>query len=595
MKPFSYDTETTGLYPFSGAEMFSFSVSDFDGNATVHRLDGGKLRSIQSNKMLKKIWGNEKLHKVMHNAKFDLEMTEKTLGKRLDGNSVHCTHKMSHILRNNGSHKLDDLTWEYGAYPKVDDKIKKMATFCGGYKNVPEKHMNQYQKDDAIRTMLLFRLMWPMIKKNPKFLECYKTEMELIWVTMRMEERGLMVHETRTKELIHKLKEEVDETKENLFHLTNRRFSVNSDVEVRKLLFKDLRMPIIKLTDKEKEPSTDKFVLMELNERFPENEVLNLILKTRSYEKGITTLNEYLNLSDSDFILHPSINTCGAITGRESCEHPNLQNVAKSKVLLNPFPIPARKAFRARPGYINLHLDYSGIEMRLIIHYAGEKEMIYCLNHGDGDVHSLAAESFYGKRFINETNKVTKKELRNAAKNANFAAPYAASIKKLMIILGVKGVKGRKGVLNYIARFPKVAKFSRKVIEEVKEFGGVETILGRFLYTNVRKPYIGANFKIQGTAAIILKIAQNRVHKYNVEQASNEPKLLLPIHDELVIEYPRNRIKDLDDYIRDIHALMIDFPMFNVPLDVSVEISTNSWEDKKEYKGWEKGRKKLKK
>lgn len=585
----AYDVETTGLYPHSDAKMFAYSLCDEEGNTSVQRLDGSPLRQKQGARKLQEVWSDKKKRseeKVAHNAKFDIAFTEKFLGKRLRGHTVHCTHKMSHILQNNHpGHSLDNLAWELAEYPRIDGSMRRLAKMCGGYHKVPERKMNEYQALDTERDMLLYLFFYPKIKKNKKFLEIYNTEIDLIWTTVDMERRGMLLHVPRTKKMIKDLQVKVDNIREKLFSEVGRRFNFRSDNELRKVLFQQYGLPVVKKTKKGKQPSTDKHVLLELREKY-NHPVINYILQLRSYTKGITTVEDYLDIADADGIIHTTINTCAAVTGRQSSEHPNLQNVQKSGVLLNPYPVLARDCFRPRPGYINIHIDYSGIEMRLLIEVSQEREMIDCLLHGDGDVHSLAAAVLYESLFTEERDDKRRSTLRGSGKNTNFAKPYGAGTAKVAQTLGLK-LLGKtmadaiKAVKRYEARFPKLSNLNKTISKQVLATGFVETNFGRKLYVPRDKPYMGTNYVIQGTAAGVLKRAQNRVHRYNIEKTGGEVKLLLPIHDEIVLEYPRKMMPYLPDYLRDVRKLMIDFPQFDVPLDVEAEVVTSSWEHKR--------------
>jgi len=588
----AYDVETTGLSPYAGDEMFAFSQTDiFEDKTSVYRLDGSRLRKSQGKRALDKFWDPnitplDLRPRFIHNAKFDLTFTEKELGRRLDAykGSVHCTHKMSHILQNSHpGHGLDMLAWELFEYPKADATIRRMAKHVGGYHHVPEKLMRDYQIKDTERGMLLGLFFWPKIQAKKKLLECYETEMELIWTTMRMEARGVMLHRDRAAKMVEDLHQDLFNVRQQLYMEVGRRFNPNSDDQIRRILFREIGLPInpAHRTPGGK-PGTGKDALRELRETNP-HLILDLILKHRSYTKGSKLIQDYLELAGADGVIHPEINTCAAVTSRESCSNPNLQNVQVGGVLLNPFPVLARHAFRPRPGYVNLHIDYSGIEMRLLIHYAREPKMIDCILRGDGDVHAMAAEIFFGREFTRHRHGNKRwKTLRNAAKNGNFAIPYGASGLKVGKVLGFPqdGREGFTALARYRAAFGPLAFLTQLVSQDVLEHGFVETVFGRILHVPKNKAYIGTNYLIQGTAAGVLKRAQNRVHAYNETQTSGEVRLLLPIHDELVIEYPRSRLGELPGYLRDVRKLMIDFPYFNVPLEVSAEIVTSSWERK---------------
>lgn len=547
----------------------------------VHRLDGSKLRQGQSKRALAKLWTDTKTAKVIHNAKFDLAMTEMQLGKRLDDHTIDCTLMMSHVLQNDHpDHSLDMLCWELAGHPRIDKAIKQMGQKLGGFHKIPEHIMNNYQRADALRGMLLYRFFWPMIKSNPKTLDVYNTEIDLIWTTLRMEQRGIMLHRKATAKLQEDLDEQVQIDRGNLHALAHGEINVNSSPQLRRLLYKNLGFPVLALTKKQKLPSTGKLVLMQLRDTY-NNPILDLILRIRSYQKGITTLQSYLDLADANGIIHPNINTCGPITGRESCTNPNLQNVAKEDVLLNPFPVPARRVFRPRPGYVNFHIDYAGIELRLIVHYAQDPIMLECIQNNN-DPHNIACEIFYQSKFTNATGK-QRVMYRSAGKNTHFAICYGANGFKVGQALGLDRAQGFAALNRYRNTCPNMANFTRIAARRVQREGAVYTVFGRCIKVP-GKPYTGANYLIQGTAAEIIKRAQNRVHKIFERDTGGEVKLLLPIHDEIIFEVPRKRLNDMKDVLSTVRNAMLDFPQFDVPLEIDTSITTSNWANKKKWR-----------
>jgi DNA polymerase I-like protein with 3'-5' exonuclease and polymerase domains len=121
---------------------------------------------------------------------------------------------------------------------------------------------------------------------------------------------------------------------------------------------------------------------------------------------------------------------------------------------------------------------------------------------------------------------------------------------------------------------------------EARSYGYVTTIHGRRLYVPHSKPYVGTNYKIQGSAAEILKVAQNRVHHYLEEKTQGAAGLILPIHDEIIIEWPRSILYKAPKMLAKVHELMTDFPKLDAPLDVGVEVATHDWSKKEDYNAW---------
>ncbi len=588
-KTFAYDTETTGLDKYGDCEMFGFSTCSFDGETEVQRVDGSALRQHKGRKRVEMIWDDRrrKVAKAMHNAKFDLTFTERYLDRPLaEEHQFHDTIIQSHILQNHHpNHRLKQVCWELCEYPTDDEAAIK--PYLGGgntYQDVPEHLMTQYQHRDAERAMLLHRTFYPKIQENSEWMEIYQTEMDLIRATIQMEKRGVMLDPQKCEKLIKQLQIDVREVKQEFARVSKDVCGVKLDLskvdQLRYFIFKGLKLPVLELTET-KLASTKKEVLLELRERFP-HPALELIMKYRSWSRGATMIAGYMDKAGSDYIIHPDINTCKAVTSRESCSNPNLHNVEKTGVLLNPYPVASRTVFRPRPGFVNFHIDYSGIELRLLVHYSDDKRMIEEINRPGGDVHALAASVFYGRRFT----RLHKEDpmwttLRNAAKNANFAIPYGAAAFKVAATLGIPIKDGMRAFEQYKDIFPGLCGLTQKIIEEVNEYGYVKTAFGRRLFVPRDLAYTGTNYKVQGTAAGVIKRAQNRVHRYIIDNGlTGDLNLLLPVHDEIIGELRRTLLKDLPEIFRDIRKLMIDFPQFKVPLDVELEIATVDWAHK---------------
>ena len=587
MQCLSYDTETTGLNPYGPAKMFAYSTCDEDGGTRVLRLDG-KDRKLKTGKsFLEKIWRDKKLFKVMHNAKFDLAMTEKRLGRKLaEDHPFHDTIIQSALLQNDHrDHKLKHVAWELAGIPMDDEAAIRPYTLgeFEDYSSVPVHLMHDYQLRDAERTMLLHLFFYPKILADPGILDTYNTEIELVTTTLRIEGRGVMVHRSQCLKLMNRLKHDCEQVLQECKATMGRRINLRNDNHVRKLLYYELDLPRLKKTPKGNAVSVNKDTLALLRVASP-HPVLEMILKYRSWMRGITILESYLDLCDENDIVHPNLRTCGARSGRESCSKPNLQNVAKEEVLLNPYPIAARKAFRPRPGFVNLHFDYKGIQFKLAIHFTGDENLFNLVWTGK-DLHVVGAEILCGDRWFKATDH-QKKILRSACKNANFAKMFGAGSQKIGETLGFK--VDVSTIRQYNEIFGSLDTSFKRFTKEAKETGFTQTLLGRKLRIPTSKAYVATNYAIQGSEADVLKRAQNRVHEYLERVTGGEAGLILPIHDELVVEYPRSRLSEAPQIVYDITQLMSDFPTVKIPLDVDVEITTTDWAHKKEYTQWKR-------
>lgn len=582
MRWMSYDTETTGLQLHYGKRMFSYSTCTDDGTIDVRRLDGSRSRVASNSLHLQKLMDEAKQKRVaivMHNSKFDLLATEYYLDSKLAEDIVfHDTYLQSHLLHNNHmTHALDDLAWELASFPRDNDK--RVQRFARGkdYQNVPEELMDPYQEDDAERTALLHAFMYPLIAANPNWLECYQTEIDLIPVTMRMEQRGIMLDKKRCLEMRDKLHTDAECVLDSVEDYCGRRLNLNGGPDIGWFLYEFAKLPVLKRTAKTQQPSTDKEVLNEL--RLEHNHpAIELLMQYRSWARGAKMMDNYYELADADGTIYPTIHTCEAVTSRESCRNPNLQNVQKSGVLTSPYSIPARRVFRPRPDCINIHIDYSGIELRILVHYSGEPELIEIIRNG-GDVHAEAATVFYRSDFTNATDKAVRKTYRDASKNANFAIPYGASAAKVCHTLNLPYSIGSIRYADYKRRWPRITNLTNTIAAQVRQVGYVETVFGRRLHVPREMAYVGTNYATQGSAAEVIKRAQIRVDRLLRGSALC---LLLPIHDEIVVQCPRSSIKYLPEVMPEIRRVMIDFPQFSVPLEIEASVCTRDWATKKE-------------
>lgn len=615
----AYDTETTGLKPWNkgGARMFAYSTATEAGALSVVRLDGKDgLPEGAGLQRLRAFWDRvERGHfvPVMHNSKFDLAFTEKALGKRLaEGVRFHDTYLLSHVLRNDHpGHGLKALAWDYGGIPYDDEQEVKRYTRGQedpNYAEVPPAIMKKYQERDADRTMFLFLFMEPKVGAVPKWQEAYEWELRLVPPTMRMEQRGFMVDRQRCRLQAERLRAQVMRTLDEAAEVYGNRIDLGKDGLIRDILYRDRKLPVLKRTDTGL-PSVERDVLVQLA-RGPAkgDRLLDLIVRYKAWQRGDSILLGYLEHADDEGIIHPSINTCQAITGRESCSDPNLQNVERAGDLSNPYPIGARKVFRPRPGFVHFHIDYSGIELRLLVHYSRDQILVDELHRPGGDPHLLAARIFYPSFTSEELAEwgeavpgyiaagidAYDKEsdefdtLRGLAKGTNFAVPYGAGAKKAAASLMLPAVIGSRRFAIYKAEFPGLVGLSREVSGWVHKDGGVTTQLGRFIRVSKAQAYTGTNYLIQGTAAEILKRSQVRVAKLLQEATGGEVQILLPIHDEIIIEYPRKRLAEARGLFRKVREIMVDFPQFNVPLEVDIKLAANDWAGKAKFKLEEK-------
>jgi DNA polymerase-1 len=355
--------------------------------------------------------------------------------------------------------------------------------------------------------------------------------------------------------------------------------------------------------------SVDKEVFFKMLEDFPEHkEELNLILRYRSYMKGLSMIQGYVDsIHPVDGLIHHTINTNSARTGRQSAKNPNMQNVAKSNAMKILFPVPARKCFVARPDSSLLFVDYAGIEMRLIIEAVKEPTMLPILWDG-GDIHALAAEYYFGDMFMKKEvclrdflphndklfseykeydgedrddvfYKKCYKIMRGAAKQSQFARAYGGDYETTRKALQLPDEIFRPGWEAYGRKFPLVANFTGDSIRMAKRNGYVMTSFGRRLNIERSRVHTAANYRIQGTAAEMLKRSTVLLDKF-LQKNYPDIRIIVPIHDELMIHFPNKYMDNVKEITKQMGEEMTKFPQLAVPIDVEWEISHTSWSDK---------------
>jgi len=273
--------------------------------------------------------------------------------------------------------------------------------------------------------------------------------------------------------------------------------------------------------------------------------------------------------------IHTSFNQIGAATGRLSSNDPNLQNIpvrsARGEAI--------RRGFVPRPGNRFVVADYSQIELRLLAHLSGDSAFVEAFQAG-GDIHRQTAALIFGVALEAVT-----PEMRARAKTINFATIYGQGPHALARQLGIPYEDARRFIDDYFTRFAGVRAFLDRTVAEARERGYVETIFGRRRYIpelrdknfSVRAfgERTATNSPLQGSAADLIKVAMIRVN--DAVRSAHQARLLLQVHDELVVEAPR---AEAEAVAREVKACMEGAAPLRVPLVATVGVGDN-WLDAK--------------
>ena len=361
----------------------------------------------------------------------------------------------------------------------------------------------------------------------------YDVELPLCQVLADMETAGVLIDADALHEYGEMLAGRIDKSEGCIYELAGETFNIASPKQLGVVLFDKLGLPTPKKT--KTGYSTAAEVLDKLEDKHP---VIKEIKEYRELTKLKATYADGLSkVIAPDGRIHTSFQMTATATGRLSSTEPNLQNIPVRRELGSVL----RSMFVASPGCVLVDADYSQIELRLLAHIAKDDAMISAFLSGE-DIHTVTAAQVFGV----VTDEVTP-IMRSRAKAVNFGIVYGISAFSLSQDIDVTMGEAKVYIDSYLERFSGVRKYMTEIVERAKADGFVTTLFGRRRYIpelisrdhNVRSfgERVALNMPIQGTAADIMKIAMVNVAKA-LKNESPEARLVLQIHDELIIEAP---------------------------------------------------------
>ncbi len=397
-------------------------------------------------------------------------------------------------------------------------------------------------------------------------------ELPIIFVLRSMEIQGIEINQKALKEYGDELQEKISELEIRIHKAAGEDFNINSPKQLGEILFVKMQLPSGKKTKTGYSTSAD--VLEKLAVEFP---FVNDILEYRTLSKLKSTYADGLaDYIESDHRIHGTFNQTITATGRLSSTEPNLQNIPIRMEIGRKI----RKVFIPKKDYIFIDSDYSQIELRLLAHMSGDDTLIEAYNE-DSDIHRITAS----KVFHTPLEEVTGTQ-RSNAKAVNFGIIYGISSFGLSRDLGITTKQAKKYIEDYFETYPSIKKYLNELVENAKNNGYAETILGRkrpipeLSSSNFMQRQFGEriamNSPLQGTAADIIKIAMIRVYK-KLKEKNLKSQLILQIHDELLIETAPNE----EEIVREIlQQEMCNAAELKVPLVIDTHKGYNWFEAK---------------
>ncbi|WP_373539375.1 DNA polymerase I [Chamaesiphon sp.] len=590
-RPVAWDTETTDLEPRNanlvgigccwGEETSSMAYIPV-GHDAGDNLD---LELVLTN--LKPILESATYPKVLQNAKFD-RLVFKNQGINLQG-VVFDTMLASYVLNPDSSHNLTDLSSRYlSIVPQsYDDLVSKGQTIA----NISIPLVAQYCGMDVWGTYRLYSILTAELAAAPRLLTLLQDiELPLEPILAKMEDRGINVDAEYLKTLSLVLAEDLAKIEEQTYTLAGEKFNLGSPKQLAQILFDKLQLDTKGIRKTQSGYSTDVNTLEKLQGK---HEVVDLILQHRTFSKLKSTYVDALPalIHPKTDRVHTDFNQAVTSTGRLSSSNPNLQNIP----IRTEFSRQIRRAFIPAPGWILAAADYSQIELRILAHLSQEPVLITAYNQNE-DIHTVTAKLLF------ESDTVTS-EQRRMGKIINFGVVYGMGAARFGRETGIKASEAKIFIDKFYDRYPGIFDYLERIKREAIALGYVETVCGRRRYFRFESGKLrglkgsdpnsidldnlgnlgqldsgylraAANAPIQGSSADIIKLAMIHIDKL---LEPYQAKMLLQVHDELVLEIPQDEWEELQPKIK---ATMEGAISLSVPMVAEIGVGAN-WMDAK--------------
>jgi DNA polymerase-1 len=439
---------------------------------------------------------------------------------------------------------------------------------------VPVSQAAPYAAADAYVTYRLVKPLKAELHERRLASLFEKVEMPLVPVIVAMEQAGVKLDVGYLQEMSKALTQRLSELTEQIHQMVGRPFNIGSTQQLSDALFITLGLPTrgVRKT-KSGHYSTAADVLEKLHGMHP---VVDFVLEQRELSKLQSTYVEALPqlVNPATGRVHTSFRQTGTVTGRISSSNPNLQNIP----IRTEQGRQVRRAFVAEEGWLLLGIDYSQVELRVLAHISQDPGLLEAFRQGE-DIHRTTASAVYGVPLDNVTY-----DMRRVAKTANFAMIYGSSAFGLAQQTGLTPDEAAQFMETYFARFPGVQTYIEGIKKQAARQGSVATLLGRQRYfpelmgdSRVRvgqrraAERMAINAPIQGSAADIIKLAMIRLHRA-LQERSLRSRMILQVHDELVLEVPKEEMGVVHPMAVEIMEDAFDL---DAPLKVDAEVGSN--------------------
>lgn len=524
------DTETTSINPID-AELVGLSFSVEEGKAFYVAIPAERKKAERIVNIFKPLYESTKILKIGQNIKYDMEVLM-NYGVRLAA-PMFDTMLAHYVLQPEQKHNMDILAETLLNYQTIhiDELIGPKGKSQKNMRDISPADICDYAAEDADITLRLYNVLKPRLKEADVEDLFYNIEMPLLPVLAEMEMNGVLLDTNALAETSKVFTDRMTQIEKNIYELAGHQFNIASPKQVGEVLFGEM-----KIVDKPKKTKTGQYVtseevLQQLRSKAP---IVDHILEHRGLKKLLGTYVDALPklINPHTGHIHTSFNQAVTATGRLSSSDPNLQNIP----VRGEDGKEIRKCFIPEPGCLFFSADYSQIELRVMAHLSGDKNMIEAFREGY-DIHAATAARIY-KEDINEVTR----DQRTKAKRANFGIIYGITVFGLAERLEISRDEAKQLIDGYFETFPQVHDYMEKAKQLAREHGYAETFFHRRRYlpditshnATVRNfaERNAINAPIQGSAADIIKIAMIRIYE-RFRREDIKSKMILQVHDEL--------------------------------------------------------------
>ena len=524
------DTETTSINPID-AELVGLSFSVEEGKAFYVAIPAEREKAERIVNIFKPLYESTKILKIGQNIKYDMEVLM-NYGVRLAA-PMFDTMLAHYVLQPEQKHNMDILAETLLNYQTIhiDELIGPKGKSQKNMRDLSPADICDYAAEDADITLRLYNVLKPRLKEADVEDLFYNIEMPLVPVLAEMEMNGVLLDTNALAETSKVFTDRMTQIEKNIYELAGHQFNIASPKQVGEVLFGEM-----KIVDKPKKTKTGQYVtseevLQQLRSKAP---IVDHILEHRGLKKLLGTYVDALPklINPHTGHIHTSFNQAVTATGRLSSSDPNLQNIP----VRGEDGKEIRKCFIPEPGCLFFSADYSQIELRVMAHLSGDKNMIEAFREGY-DIHASTAARIY-KEDINDVTR----DQRTKAKRANFGIIYGITVFGLAERLEISRDEAKQLIDGYFETFPQVHDYMEKAKQLAREHGYAETFFHRRRYlpditshnATVRNfaERNAINAPIQGSAADIIKIAMIRIYE-RFRREGIKSKMILQVHDEL--------------------------------------------------------------